>query len=165
MVSARKFCCAGPPSAPLHRLVLPSRVCLGPAPCRRATLPRPTRPGIQPPLHVGDKPRDIPRPGPSPANWEPEAGPVATPLNPSTRAHSRASRGTPLNLLVTIDRRGNFLGVELLRQHEPVFLSGLGEEPLKDFRASTKARASKQEITVSSSMATPAPAPAANGWC
>src|SRR5574343_581717 len=38
-----------------------------------------------------------------------------------------------MNFLVSIDRKGNFLDVELLHQHEPVFLGGLGEMPLREF--------------------------------
>jgi transcriptional regulator of nitric oxide reductase len=41
--------------------------------------------------------------------------------------------GVPINLLVTIDPTGTFLGVEVLAQHEPVFLEGLGEAPLRQF--------------------------------
>ncbi len=41
--------------------------------------------------------------------------------------------GTPFNLLVVIDRNGQFLEVHVLSQHEPVFLDGLGPEPLFKF--------------------------------
>ncbi len=41
--------------------------------------------------------------------------------------------GVPLNLMVAIDPRGVFLGVQVLSQHEPVFLDGLGEAPLLQF--------------------------------
>ncbi len=104
---------------------------------------------IQPPLHVGDKLRDIPA-WPITSELEPEAGPVAYAFESIDLAPIPGFEGTPLNLLVTIDRRGNFLGVELLRQHEPVFLSGLGEEPLKDFLRQYEGKSLKQEITVSS---------------
>ena len=38
--------------------------------------------------------------------------------------------GVPLNLLVAIDPKGGFIGVEVLSHYEPVFLDGLGEAPL-----------------------------------
>ena len=104
---------------------------------------------IQPPLHVGDQLRDIPA-WPITSELEPEAGPVAYAFESIDLAPIPGFEGTPLNLLVTIDRRGNFLGVELIRQHEPVFLSGLGEEPLKDFLRQYEGKSLKQEITVSS---------------
>ena len=81
---------------------------------------------IQPPLHVGDKLHDIPA-WPISSELEPDAGPVAYAFESIDLAPIPGFEGTPINLLVTIDRRGNFLGVELIRQHEPVFLSGLGE--------------------------------------
>ncbi|WP_296944068.1 4Fe-4S binding protein [uncultured Massilia sp.] len=43
--------------------------------------------------------------------------------------------GVPVNLLVAIDPKGGFLGVDVLSQHEPVFLEGLGEAPLRQFVA------------------------------
>jgi len=41
--------------------------------------------------------------------------------------------GTPFNLLVALDPRGQFLDVRVLSQHEPVFVDGLGPEPLTRF--------------------------------
>jgi NosR/NirI family transcriptional regulator, nitrous oxide reductase regulator len=104
---------------------------------------------FQPPLHVGDKLRDIPA-WPITSELEPEAGPVAYAFESIDLAPIPGFEGTPLNLLVSIDRKGNFMDVELIRQHEPVFLSGLGEGPLKDFLAQYKNKSLKQEITVSS---------------
>jgi NosR/NirI family transcriptional regulator, nitrous oxide reductase regulator len=104
---------------------------------------------FQPPLHVGEKLRDIPA-WPITSELEPEAGPVAYAFESIDLAPIPGFEGTPLNLLVSIDRKGNFMDVELIRQHEPVFLSGLGEGPLKDFLAQYKNKSLKQEITVSS---------------
>lgn len=104
---------------------------------------------IRPPLHVGDKLRDIPA-WPITSELEPEAGPVAYAFESIDLAPIPGFEGTPLNLLVTLDRRGNFLGVELIRQHEPVFLSGLGEGPLQDFLRQYEGKSLKQEITVAS---------------
>ena len=104
---------------------------------------------FQPPLHVGDKLRDIPA-WPISSELEPEAGPVAYAFESIDLAPIPGFEGTPYNLLVSIDRQGNFLGVELPRQHEPVFLSGLGEGPLRDFLRQYEGKSLKQEITVSS---------------
>lgn len=104
---------------------------------------------FQPPLHVGDKLSDIPA-WPITSELEPEAGPVAYAFESIDLAPIPGFEGTPMNLLVSIDRKGNFMDVELLRQHEPVFLSGLGEGPLRDFLAQYANKSLKQEITVSS---------------
>ncbi|MBN8284577.1 4Fe-4S binding protein [Zoogloea sp.] len=104
---------------------------------------------FQPPLHVGEKLRDIPA-WPITSELEPEAGPVAYAFESIDLAPIPGFEGTPMNLLVSIDRKGNFMDVALLRQHEPVFLSGLGEGPLRDFLAQYANKSLKQEITVSS---------------
>ncbi|MEZ5823706.1 MAG: 4Fe-4S binding protein [Geminicoccaceae bacterium] len=41
--------------------------------------------------------------------------------------------GAPINMLVTVDKAGMFLGAELLSHNEPVFVSGLGEAPFHEF--------------------------------
>lgn len=41
--------------------------------------------------------------------------------------------GVPMNLLVALDPKGNFIDVQVLSHHEPVFLDGLGEAPLFKF--------------------------------
>lgn len=41
--------------------------------------------------------------------------------------------GVPMNLLVALDPKGNFVDVQVLSHHEPVFLDGLGEAPLFRF--------------------------------
>ncbi|MFX8235320.1 hypothetical protein ABTL20_22065, partial [Acinetobacter baumannii] len=41
--------------------------------------------------------------------------------------------GTPINLLVALDTKGQFLDVKVLSHHEPVFLDGLGPAPLFAF--------------------------------
>ena len=43
--------------------------------------------------------------------------------------------GTPVNLLVEIAPDGQFRDVRVISQHEPVFLDGLGPEPLRGLRA------------------------------
>ena len=56
--------------------------------------------------------------------------------------------GVPPNLLVVIDPKGTFLDVAVLSQHEPVFLEGLGEAPLRDFLQQYRGRSLGQGITV-----------------
>lgn len=102
-----------------------------------------------PPLHVGEKLLDIPA-WPITSELEPEAGPVAYAFESIDLAPIPGFEGTPLNLLVSLDRKGGFMDVELIRQHEPVFLSGLGEGPLRDFLLQYRNKSLKQEITVSS---------------
>jgi NosR/NirI family transcriptional regulator, nitrous oxide reductase regulator len=58
--------------------------------------------------------------------------------------------GTPLNLLVTLDTDGAFVDVAVLSHHEPVFLDGLGPEPLHRFVAQFRGLSLKQSIRVGS---------------
>ena len=87
---------------------------------------------FEPPLHVQDKLTQIPA-WPLTSELEPEGGPVGYVFESVDLAPVPGFEGTPMNFLVSIDRKGNFMNVELLRQHEPVFLSGLGESPLREF--------------------------------
>ena len=56
--------------------------------------------------------------------------------------------GVPINLLITLDQRGNFLDVKVLSQHEPVFVGGLGDEPLNSFVSQYKGLSLKQSIKI-----------------
>jgi transcriptional regulator of nitric oxide reductase len=56
--------------------------------------------------------------------------------------------GVPVNLLIAIDQRGNFLDVRVLSQHEPVFVGGLGEVPLHAFVSQYKGLSLKQSIKI-----------------
>ncbi len=56
--------------------------------------------------------------------------------------------GVPLNLMVAIDPKGAFIGVEVLSHHEPVFLDGLGEAPLYQFVKQYKDLSLKQNISI-----------------
>jgi transcriptional regulator of nitric oxide reductase len=56
--------------------------------------------------------------------------------------------GVPPNLLVVIDPKGTFLDVTVLSQHEPVFVEGLGEAPLREFLRQYRGRSLGQGITV-----------------
>lgn len=104
---------------------------------------------FQRPLQVGEKLRDIPA-WPLSSELEPEAGPVGYVFESVDLAPIPGFEGTPMNLLVAIDRQGNFIDVEVLRQHEPVFLAGLGEAPFLAFVRQYAGKGLRQEITVSS---------------
>ncbi len=41
--------------------------------------------------------------------------------------------GVPINLFVAVDLEGRFIDVRLINHHEPIFVSGLGEAPLRQF--------------------------------
>ena len=91
-----------------------------------------------PPYQVQEKLRDIPV-WPLTSSLEQEAGPVAYVFESIDLAPLPGFEGTPMNFLVSIDRKGNFIDVELLHQREPVFtfrdLGGLGDTPLREFIA------------------------------
>ncbi len=56
--------------------------------------------------------------------------------------------GVPINLLIAMDQRGNFLDVSVLSQHEPVFVGGLGEVPMHGFVSQYKGLSLKQNIKI-----------------
>lgn len=102
---------------------------------------------FEPPLHVQEKLSEIPA-WPLTSELEPEAGPVGYVFESVDLAPIPGFEGTPMNFLVSIDRKGNFINVELLHQHEPVFLSGLGEAPLREFVTQYANRNLKQQFLI-----------------
>jgi transcriptional regulator of nitric oxide reductase len=56
--------------------------------------------------------------------------------------------GTPMNLLVALDTKGEFLDVRVLSHHEPVFLEGLGEAPMFHFVEQYKGLSLQQNIKI-----------------
>lgn len=56
--------------------------------------------------------------------------------------------GTPFNLLVMLDAKGTFTNVRVLSHHEPVFLDGLGEEPMRRFVEQYKGVSLMQSIKI-----------------
>jgi transcriptional regulator of nitric oxide reductase len=104
---------------------------------------------FKPPLRVGDKLLDIPA-WPISSELEPDAGPVAYAFESIDLAPIPGFEGTPFNLLISIDRKGNYLDVAVLQQHEPVFLGGLGEAPLHEFVRQYAGKNLLQQISVSS---------------
>lgn len=104
---------------------------------------------FQRPLHVGEKLREVPA-WPLTSELVPDAGPVGYVFESIDLAPIPGFEGTPMNLLVAIDAGGRFMDVEVLRQHEPVFLGGLGPLPLIEFVKQYQGKSLRQEITVSS---------------
>lgn len=58
--------------------------------------------------------------------------------------------GTPVDLLVAIDTNGELLDVRVLSQHEPVFLGGLGQEPLDRFASRYRGLNLRQSVKIGS---------------
>lgn len=56
--------------------------------------------------------------------------------------------GVPINLLVAIDPKGQFLDVRVVSHHEPVFLEGLGEAPMTRFVSQYRGLALHQSIAI-----------------
>lgn len=56
--------------------------------------------------------------------------------------------GVPLDLLIALDPKGNFIDVQVLSQHEPVFLDGLGVAPLFKFLEQYRGLSLKQNIAI-----------------
>ncbi|MFN6951489.1 MAG: 4Fe-4S binding protein [Albidovulum sp.] len=56
--------------------------------------------------------------------------------------------GAPINLLVMIDLDGRFLDVKLLSHNEPIFVSGLGEAPLRGFLEQYRGHAINEAMVV-----------------
>jgi len=101
-----------------------------------------------PPLQVGEKLADIPA-WPINSELTPHGGPVGYAFESIDLAPIPGFEGTPFNLLVAIDAQGTFTRVEVLGQHEPVFLSGLGEAPLVAFVGQYAGLNLRQSVTVS----------------
>ena len=72
--------------------------------------------------------------------------------------------GVPMNLLVALDPKGNFIDVVVLSHHEPVFLDGLGEAPLFQFASQYKGLSLKQNIAIDSKTKRERKPDAANAW-
>lgn len=56
--------------------------------------------------------------------------------------------GTPINLLVALTPEGAFLDVKVISHHEPVFVDGLGPEPLFEFVKQYQGKSLKQSVKV-----------------
>ncbi len=60
--------------------------------------------------------------------------------------------GTPPNLLVALAADGTFIDVKIISHHEPIFLDGLGEEPLFKFVEQYRGKALGRPIKVGSNI-------------
>lgn len=56
--------------------------------------------------------------------------------------------GEPINMFVAIDLEGRFIDVRLISHHEPIFVSGLGEAPLRAFLEQYRGLSISQPIVV-----------------
>jgi transcriptional regulator of nitric oxide reductase len=105
-------------------------------------------------LRVGDKLKEIPA-WPLISESTPDAGPIGYVFESVDLAPIPGFEGTPMNLLVSIDASGKFMGVEVLSQHEPVFVGGLGPLPFDEFVRQYEGKNIRQEIKISTGQSTP----------
>ena len=56
--------------------------------------------------------------------------------------------GTPLDLLIVLDPQGRFVDVQVVSQHEPVFVDGLGPAPLLHFVEQYKGLSLRQSVRI-----------------
>lgn len=56
--------------------------------------------------------------------------------------------GQPINILVVLDLEGRFIDTRLISQREPIFVSGLGEAPLRDFLGQYQGRSINEPMVV-----------------
>ena len=59
--------------------------------------------------------------------------------------------GKPITMMIGLDTKGRFTGVNVLHHHEPVFLHGLGEGPLTEFVDQYEGRSLTEQIIVQAS--------------
>ena len=59
--------------------------------------------------------------------------------------------GKPIEMMIGLDVKGRFTGVEVLNHHEPVFLHGLGEGPMLEFIDQYTGRSLSDQIIVQAS--------------
>ena len=106
-----------------------------------------------PPLIVGNQASDVPV-WPISNALTPDDGPVMWAFESIDITPIPGFEGTPFNLLLALDARGAFVSVDVLSQHEPVFLGGLGVAPLHNFVRQYADRNLRESMTVSTIYAT-----------
>ena len=99
-------------------------------------------------VSIGDKLSDVPA-WPVYSEKNPNAGPVFYVFETFDLAPIPGFEGTPMNLLVEMDANGKFVDVEVLRQHEPVFLGGLGPAVFDEYLKQYRGVSIKQQIKIS----------------
>ena len=106
---------------------------------------------IKPPLRVLPRLPDVPAwPLKHDFDTQADGGPYGYVFESVDLAPLPGFDGTPLNLLVAIDRKGTFIGVEVISQHEPMFRGGIGEAPLHQFVTQYASRNLTDQIIVAS---------------
>jgi transcriptional regulator of nitric oxide reductase len=113
------------------------------------------------PLVVGEKERDVPV-WPIFAQDLTSTTVIAYAFESIDFAAIPGFSGTPFNLLVALDKEGKFMDVRVLSQHEPVFLDGLGPQPLFKFVEQYKSLSLKQSIKIGLNQASASKANSAN---
>jgi transcriptional regulator of nitric oxide reductase len=113
------------------------------------------------PLVVGEKERDVPV-WPIYAQDLTSTSIVAYAFESIDFAAIPGFSGTPFNLLVALDKDGKFMDVRVLSQHEPVFLDGLGPQPLFKFVEQYKNLSLKQSIKIGLNQSSASKANSAN---
>lgn len=113
------------------------------------------------PLVVGEKDRDVPV-WPIYAQDLTSTSIVAYAFESIDFAAIPGFSGTPFNLLVALDKNGAFMDVKVLSQHEPVFLEGLGQQPLFKFVEQYKGLSLKQSIKIGLNQSSASKANSAN---
>ena len=113
------------------------------------------------PLVVGEKERDVPV-WPIFAQDLTSTSIVAYAFESIDFAAIPGFSGTPFNLLVALDKDGKFMDVRVLSQHEPVFVDGLGPQPLFKFVEQYKNLSLKQSIKIGLNQASATKANSAN---
>jgi NosR/NirI family transcriptional regulator, nitrous oxide reductase regulator len=108
------------------------------------------------PLIVGEKDPELPvwplfRQMRSDKGWG-EPAPVGFAFESLDFAPVPGFSGTPVNLLIALSNKGEFLGVKVLAQHEPVFVEGLGPAPLDRFVDQYQGLAITQNIKIGSNL-------------
>jgi NosR/NirI family transcriptional regulator, nitrous oxide reductase regulator len=108
------------------------------------------------PLIVGEKDPELPvwplfRQMRSDKGWG-DPAPVGFAFESLDFAPVPGFSGKPVNLLIALGNKGEFLGVKVLSQHEPVFVEGLGPEPLNRFVDQYEGLAITQNIKIGSNL-------------
>jgi NosR/NirI family transcriptional regulator, nitrous oxide reductase regulator len=130
------------------RWLLALALCLSLLPAHAGVMTREAMVAAFPaPLVVGEKERDLPV-WPIYAQDLTSTSLVAYAFESLDFAAIPGFSGTPMNLLVALNKDGSFMEVRVLSQHEPVFLDGLGPQPLFKFVEQYRKLSLKQSIKI-----------------
>lgn len=104
---------------------------------------------VLPPLYVGEPSDDLPI-WPIFSRLEPDSGPVGYVFETIDFAPLPGFEGKPMNMLVWLDRRAQFVTVEVISQREPVFVHGFGPERIDNFVRQYAGQSLRDRFTVAS---------------